>query len=176
MITKLFKSVVVMSALAVTGLLSISATAGEVQDSGSIDAKYVKRDVQPIPDQEQHILMLADAQGTASNPGGAVDGFSVSIRETLDLTQGTGPKNGYVIFSKGGDEQVVKIDGTVRTVMKDGKPSTTFEGNYHFVSGKGVLAGRKGSGTYSGYFTAEDAFHVEWKGHASNGKEAAAKN
>jgi hypothetical protein len=175
MIANLIKATVVLSTLAATGLLSTAATAEQMRDAGSIEAKYVKRDVQPIPDQEGHILMLADAQGKAANPGGPLDGFSVSIRETLDLTQGTGPKNGYVIFTKGGDEQVVRIDGMVKTVMKDGKPSTTFEGKYEFVSGKGALAGATGSGTYSGHFTAEDAFHVEWQGHISKSAKSASK-
>jgi hypothetical protein len=149
-----------------------SATGEQVKDTGSIDAKYSKRDMQPIPDKEGHVLMLTSAEGTAKNSGGPLDGFSASIRETLDMTQGTGPSSGYVIFTKGGDEQVAKIEGSVKTEMKEGKPNTTFEGSYRVISGKGALADAKGSGTYSGHFTAEDAFHVEWKGEISGAATA----
>jgi hypothetical protein len=175
MITKLAKSVVILTALVTMGVFSTSTIADQVRDAGSIDGEVVKRDMQPIPDQEGHVLILSESKGTAANPGGSVDGFSVSIRESLDLSQGSGSQNGYVIFTKGSDEQVVKIHGTVRTVMKEGKPNTTFEGSYEVVAGKGALAESRGSGTYSGYFSTEDAFQVDWQGHKSGPKEAAKK-
>jgi hypothetical protein len=68
---------------------------------------------------------------------------------------------------------VVKINGTVRTVMKDGKPATTFAGNYDVVAGNGALTAMTGSGKYSGHFSTDKAFHVEWQGHKSGSKEAA---
>jgi hypothetical protein len=172
MITKQLKPMVVLSALALAGFAG--APASDASDAGSFDAKFVKRDAQPIPDSAGHIVMLATAQGAAANPGGAVDGFAVKTGELVDLVQGSGPQKAYVIFTKGGDEEVVKVDGAVTTVMKDGKPNVTFGGSYKIVSGKGALAGMKGSGSYTGYFTAEDAYHVDWKGHSAGGKEASA--
>ena len=61
-----------------------------------------------------------------------------------------------LIYAKGSDQQVVKIDGMVTTTMKDGQPNTTFKGKWVVVNAKGALAGIKGEGTYSGQFTAED--------------------
>jgi hypothetical protein len=174
MMTKLAYSLSILCAMAALGLAPAGALADQVKDSGSIDAAYVKRDVQPIPDQEAHVLLLSESTGTSANPGGLLDGFSVSIREILDLRQGTGPQQGYVIYSKGSDQQVVKIDGMVTTTMKDGRPNTTFKGSWTIAGGAGSLAGIEGKGTYAGYLTAEDKFHVDWEGTRSAAKEAIA--
>ena len=172
----LFKPIVIMSALALLGLASTSALAGKVKESGSFDASYVKHDVQPIPDQDGHMLTLSDAQGVCKNTSGTgyLDGFSVNIRDFADLTQCTGPQQGYVIYAKGSDQQVVRIDGMVTTTMKDGQPNTTFKGKWAVVNAKGAFAGTEGAGTYSGYFTAEDKYHVDWEGTRSEPKGAVA--
>ena len=176
MMTKLAQSFVILSAVASIGLASTTALAEKVKESGSIDATYVKKDAQPIPDQDGHMLTLSDAQGVSKNTGGTgyLDGFSVNFRDFVDLTQGTGPQQGYVIYAKGSDQQVVKIDGMVTTTMKDGQPNTTFKGKWVVVNAKGALAGIKGEGTYSGHFTAEDKYHVDWEGSRSGAKAASA--
>jgi hypothetical protein len=168
---KFFGSIVLVAALATIGFNPTAAVAGEVKDSGSIDAAYVKRDMQPI--SETHVLVLTESNGTSSNSGGLVDGFAVSIREMADLRQGNGPQQGYVIYSKGSERQVVKIDGAVTTVMQDGQPKTTFKGTYTIVPDEGTI-GVGGKGTYSGYFTAADKFHVDWEGTRSTQKDAMA--
>lgn len=164
MITKLANMLVIMSAVAVMGFAPMSALAESVKDSGGYDATYSKRDMQPIPDQEGHVLMLIEATGTAISPGGPLDGFSVTGRETADLQQGNGPQQGYVIFAKGPDELIVKFQGNIATTLKDGQPNTTMSGSYAVVSATGALAGTQGEGSYSGYFTAEDKYHVDWEG------------
>ena len=70
MMTKLAQSFVILSAVASIGLASTTALAEKVKESGSIDATYVKKDVQPIPDQDGHMLTLSDAQGVSKNTGG----------------------------------------------------------------------------------------------------------
>ena len=149
-----------LAALVLAGLAS-STHADKKQESGSFDAAYVKRDVQPIA--EGHILMLAEATGV-NKGGGKIDGFSVSARDIADIHKGNGPDSGYVFFSHGGDVQTVKINGKITTVMKDGQPQTTLAGTWEVVSATGALAGSKGKGTYAGYFTAEDKYHIDWKG------------
>jgi hypothetical protein len=166
---KFVRSIAILASMAVIGLGSTSALAGKIKESGSFDATYAKRDVQPIPDQEGHILMLSDATATNKDTAGTgfLDGFSANIREIADLSRGTGPSQGYVIYSKGPDQLVVKINANVTTTMKDGQPNTTFKGSWVGVSGMGALAGSEGNGTYSGYFTAEDKYHVDWEGTRS---------
>ena len=164
MMRKLVHMLVVLSALAVIGLAPSNALAENVKDTGGYDATYTKRGIQPIPDQDGHVLMLSEATGTAANPGGPLDGFSVSDRGTADLRKGNGPQQGYVIFSKDSDQLIVRFEGNVLTTMKDGKPNTTMKGSYAVVSASGALAGTRGEGSYSGYFTAEDKYHIDWNG------------
>lgn len=156
----------VLAAGAVLALMVSGVSAADMKDSGSIEASYVKRDIHPI-DQDRHVLILSDSKGTSKNPGGNVDGFAVSISDFVDLTQGSGPQHGYVIYSNGADQQIVKIDGAVTTEIKDGRPDTKFKGSWVVVKGAGRLEGAKGEGTYSGYFTAEDKFHVDWEGQTA---------
>jgi hypothetical protein len=146
--------------------------AESVKDTGSYDAAYTKKDMQPIPDQDGHVLMLTEASGTAASPGGFVDGFSVTERGTADLRQGNGPQQGYVIFSKGSEQLIVKFEGNVTTMLKDGQPNTTMKGKYVFVSATGALAGTQGEGNYSGYFSAEDKYHIDWDGTRTVQKDA----
>ena len=168
---KLAQSIGTLLAITLAGFVSTSAFADKIKDRGSIDAAYAKRDAQPI--SEGHMLVLSESNGTSANPGGLVDGFSVSVRDFTDLRQGTGSQQGYVIYTKGSKRQVVKINGTVTTTTKDGKPNTTFKGTYTITASDGTL-GIKGQGTYSGYFTAEDKFHVDWEGTRSSAKNAMA--
>ena len=174
MFTKVPFSLFILCATAMLGLAPAEGLAGSLKDSGSMEGEVVKRDVQPIPDQEGHLLILSESSGTTSNPGGEVDGYSFSLREALDLRHGSGSQRGYVIYSKGSDQRVVGIEGTVATTMKNGQPNTTVKGNWTIVGGQGALAGKQGTGTYSGYFTSPDKFHVDWTGKISSEKEAKA--
>jgi hypothetical protein len=163
---------VILSAMAAIGFAPTKALAESVKDTGGYDATYTKRDVQPIPDQDGHVLMLTEAGGMATSPGGLLDGFSLTERQTADLRQGNGPQQGYVIFSKGSDQLIVRFEGNVTTTVKDGKPNTTMNGKYTIVSAAGALAGTEGEGSYSGYFTAEDRYRIDWDGTRTVQKDA----
>jgi len=163
------RSIALIAALAMIGLSSTSALAESNKDTGSYSATVTKKEVLPIPGQEGHELVLLEASATATSPGGPLDGFAVTEREIADLRQGNGPQQGYVIFSKGSDQQVVRFEGNVTTTMKDGTPNTSMKGAYEIVAATGALAGTKGSGTYTGYFTAEDKYQVNWDGISSGG-------
>jgi hypothetical protein len=154
-------NVAIISGLTALALIVSPAFAEQKEESGSVDLTYVKRDVQTIA--EGHTLMLADATGT-NQGGGRLDGFSVSAQEIGDINNGNGSNSGYAIFSKGNDEQTAKFNGKIATEMKDGHPNTTVSGNWQVVAAKGTVAGSRGEGTYTGYFTAADKYHIDWKG------------
>jgi len=176
MLTKLARSLVILTALTAAGLVTTTAMAEKIKDEGNFDASYVKREMGPVPDQEGHVLLLTESSGTSSNPGGLIDGFPTTVYEIADLRQGNGSHQGYVIYKKGSDQMVVKFDGAVTTTMKDGKPNTTMKGKYVLVDGVGALAGVEGEGTYAGYFTAEDKFHIDWEGSRSQPKDSVAQS
>jgi hypothetical protein len=136
-----------------------------------MDANYAKRDALPAGDQQGHVIMLTEAVATNQNTSGTefLDGFSVSVREIVDLAQGNGPSQGYVVFTNDSDEIVVRIKGMITTTLNDdGTPNTSFKGEWAYINGAGRYEGVAGDGTYAGYFTAEDQFHVDWKGWHSN--------
>ncbi len=170
------RSIVKYSLIFVAPLFMMgTALAGNMKDSGSVDATYAKRDVQPIPDQDGHVLTLTDAVGTSKNTAGTayLDGFSFDAREIMDLKQGNGRSQGYAIFSNGADQQIVKIDSVVSTIMKDGQPSTTMKGKWWIEKATGHLDGIRGDGTFTGYFTAKDKFHVDWEGRHTQAQASA---
>lgn len=161
------QSLLALALAALVGLGASHAFAGNAEGAGGMDATYVKRHALPAGDAQGHAIMLTEAVATNVNKSGTtyLDGFSVSLRETADLRQGNGPTQGYVIFTKDGDEQVVRVEGMVTTTLnEDGTPNTTFKGEWKVIRGGGSYEGVKGDGTYSGYFTAEDKFHVDWEG------------
>jgi len=172
----LTRSVALTAALAMIGLGSINAVAEEIKDSGSFDASYTKRDTRPVPDQQGHMLLLTESSGKSTNPGGVIDGFPTTVLELADLRQGNGPHQGYVIYQKGSDQEVVRFEGQVTTTMKDGHPNTKMKGKYEIVGGTGALSGIQGNGAYAGYFTAEDTYHVDWQGSRTLSKDAMAKH
>jgi hypothetical protein len=160
-----------MRAIALIAVLAVSSTqalADMVKDSGSIDAAYVKRDAQSI--SEGQMLVLSESSGTSANPGGLVDGFAVSIKEVVDLRQGNGSQQGYVIYTKGSERQIQ--DRRRGDHRHAGWPAENhLQGQLHHTAGDGTL-GINGQGTYSGYFTAEDKFHVDWEGTRTVQKDA----
>ena len=176
MLTNLARSFAIIAALTASGFMATTALAEKIEDSGSFEGSYVKREMSPIADQEGHVLLLTESKGKSSNPDGLIDGFATTVHEIADLQQGDGTHQGYVIYTDGSDQEVVKFDGMVSTTMKDGKPSITMKGTYVLVGGTGALAGIEGEGTYSGYFTAEDKFHVDWEGSRTQPKASMAKS
>lgn len=172
MLSKLARSVVVFTALAAAALVTNTAMAEKISDEGSFEATYVKPETLPVPDQEGHVLLQTESSGRTSNPDGPIDGFATATYEIADLRQGNESQHGYVIFKKGADQQVVKFDGAVTTTMQDGQPKTMMKGKYVVVDGTGALTGIEGEGTYSGYFKAEDKYHVDWRGARSQPGDA----
>lgn len=161
------QSLLALALAAVIGLGAGDAFAGNAKASGAMDATYTQRQALPIGDAEGHVLMLMEATGTDVNTSGTayLDGFSFSIREIDDLRQGNGPHQGYVTFTNGADQQVVRIEGMITTTLnEEGEPSTTMKGEWVIIKGSGRYEGIKGDGTYAGYFTAEDKYHVDWEG------------
>lgn len=110
------------------------------------------------------MLQLATVKGTLKSDG-PMNGGSVVNEEVAQLFQGNGDHAGYYTVISADGSTVAKWDGKVTTVMKDGNPMTTFKGKWEYVGGSGKYQNIKGKGDYNGYFTAADAYVVDWKGH-----------
>jgi hypothetical protein len=170
--SRLMTSGIAAVALTAGCLISTNVLADKIKDSGSVEMAYVKHSGQSIPDQSDHRFIFNEGKGTSTNKGGLVDGFSVRVWDITDIREGKGTQQGYVTYSKGSDQRVDRIDGVVTTTLQDGQAKTTFEGRWVMINGAGVLAGIEAEGTYVGYFTAEDRFHVDWEGSRSQPRAA----
>jgi hypothetical protein len=156
----------------VLGVLALAPSPARerVSIAGTFTMAYVKREMVQIPDAPGHLLIVAEARGSNRNTGPSdfMSGAQASALETLDLVQGSGSTQGYVVQAKDADSVFVGIKGRVTTTMSpQGSPSTTFEGNWVFLRGTGQYRGIKGSGTFRGRFTSQTEYTVDWKGEYS---------
>ena len=159
------RSIALIAAMAMIGLSPAGALADMVKDSGSLDATFVKREMQPIPDQDGHVLDPdRSCRNQHQSQADCLTDSQVSVRELVDLRQGNGPQQGYVIYSKGAD-QAGRQDRRHGDDDHEGWPAEhDLQGQLGYRRGAGALTGVEGSGTYTGYFTAADKFHVDWEG------------
>lgn len=150
--------------------LAPSPARERVSIAGTFTMAYVKRERIQIPDAEGHVLMVAEARGSNRNTG-PTDFMSASeaiVLEALDLVQGNGSTQGYVIQAKHADSVFVATKGRVATTMSSqGSPSTSFEGDWTVLKAAGQYQGIKGSGTFKGRFTSPTEYTVDWKGEYS---------
>jgi hypothetical protein len=135
--------------------------------SGKFAMKYSQQHPLPAGGQSAPIVLASEAKGTNTNTGQTeyMNGAAVTIVETADLTQGSGPHQGYVTFSKGGETTLNRFSGRVATRLSETKqPITTFEGTWTKISGSGRYEGVTGQGRYKGRMVSPTEFEVEWAG------------
>lgn len=141
-----------------------------VKIAGTFTMAYVKTERVEVPDIPGHVLVLTLAQGSnrSTGPSEFMSGSQVTIAELVDLVQGNGSNQGYVVQSKGEDSVFVRVKGQVTTtVSSQGSPSTSARGDWTFVRGAGQYSGIRGSGTFKVGFTSESEFTVDWQGEYS---------
>lgn len=138
--------------------------------AGTFTMKYAQQQMLPVGSQEGHALILGESRGSnrSTGKGAYMDGAETVNVETADLTQGNGPHQGYLTFSKDGESTLTRWNGKVTTILAEDKtPRTSFEGSWTKVSGTGQYEGIRGSGKYKGHFTAKDQYVVNWEGEIS---------
>ncbi len=153
------QSVIATAVFAVFTLASINANAESVAGQGKCTYKPTAANVN---NTDGYAVMLSET--TCSASGGLIEGATVLNQEIANLHQGTGDHSGYFTITNGVDATVAKWNGKVNTIMKDGKPMTSFKGIWSYVGGAGKYQGIKGKGEYNGYFTSATEYSVDWKG------------
>ena len=155
-----------LAALATVPLLALR-DAPAARSSGTFTMTYTQQQVTPVGDAEGHLVIAGHATGRARSAGAHpfMDGATVTLVSLTELTQGSGPDQGYLFESKDGETSATRYTGSVKTVPgSDGKPVTTFEGTWTKLGGSGRVAGATGRGRYHGRMTAPNAFVIEWEG------------
>jgi hypothetical protein len=157
------KKTITIKQTALIGAMLMAFAGAGWADSGSFTMKYTQNQPIPVGDQQGHIIYLGESHGTAE--GGSKDGSKVLNRDYVDITNGNGEHQGYTTFTKGSAKEIVKWSGKVNTALnEDGRPNTTFEGDWKTVHATGEFDGNMGkSGPYEGYFTSPTEYVVEWE-------------
>jgi hypothetical protein len=100
-----------------------------------------------VGDVAGHVVGVVEFKGLTFFEGGEI--ATHSNPATFDLTDGSGPHQGYVIhYFDDGSTSIERYAGEAR-LSADGK-RTTVEGTFDCVGGTGRFAGLKGQGTYRG--------------------------
>lgn len=122
-----------------------------------------QKHVLPVAEAEGHMVMLLQDSGPMESKG--VLGNGTATDQGMNrLFQGNGEGQGYYTIQTDAGAAVVKWQGTVKTVMKDNVPNTSFEGNWEVIKGSGKFQDMQGQGDYNGYFTSENTRVINWKG------------
>jgi hypothetical protein len=128
---------------------------------GTYTMTYSQRHPIPVPDADGHVVIATQATGTnrSTGPTPFEDGAQVTIIESADMTQGSGPHEGYAVMTLNGNVTVNRWSGKLTTVLgPDHQPATSFKGTWTSVKGP------TGQGTYEGRITGPDTYTVRWAG------------
>lgn len=150
--------------------LAVAPIGQAVKVAGTFQMAYSDRQTAEVPDVPAHMLALTVARGSNHSTGASdfMSGARVTIAELVDLVQGNGTNEGYVLQSKGADSVFARINGRVTTTLSpQGSPSTTVRGDWTFTKGTGQYEGIQGRGTFEAAFTSENEFTVHWQGERS---------
>jgi hypothetical protein len=100
-----------------------------------------------VGDVEGHVVGVVEFKGITFFEGGET--ATHANPATFDLTNGSGPHQGYVVhYFDDGSTSVERYEGEAR-LSADGK-RTVVEGTFECIGGTGRFAGLKGQGTYRG--------------------------
>lgn len=142
----------------------------QMKIAGKLMMAYAKIDSLSVGDAAGHLMTFGESKGTNTSSGenDFMNGAESVNLAYSDLTMGTGPHQGYVVFKNGDDMTVAKWQGMVNTTMSDeGVPNTTFTGTYEYIKGTGMYQGISGKGTYKGQFNSKTEYVVDWEGQYS---------
>lgn len=119
--------------------------------------------VLPVAEADGHMLMLLQDSGPMESKGVIGNGTAID-RGMNRLFQGNGEGQGFYTLKTNDGTAVVQWQGTVRTVMKEDMPNTSFTGTWEVIKGSGKFLNMEGQGGYDGYFTSEKTRVINWKG------------
>ena len=145
-------------------LLAAHPSGERARVGGTYTMTYSERHPITVPDADGHVVMTTQATGTnrSTGPSPFNDGAQVTIIESVDMIQGSGPHHGYAVMTLDGNLTVNRWSGQLTTVLgPDHQPATSFKGTWTSVKGPA------GQGTYEGRMTGADSYTVTWAGQVA---------
>jgi hypothetical protein len=138
--------IVMLSVAALTVFAAVSLAGAETIKGRQVQF-ISKAEVLQIGDVPDHIIGIYDQTGLASFETGEV--ASMTIKGTLDYIKGTGPIQGYMVYTfEDGSTMTAKYQGTTRP-DPSGK-GARWETTWTYIQGSGRWAGIQGGGTSTG--------------------------
>ncbi len=158
-------------------LLALDVSASTAQQKNKIAGKMTFAVAHQanigIDDTEDHIIFVAESDGTNANTGPEefMDSAQVTIMQMGDRVKGSGNDQGYAKFALNGDAVFLKWTGKVTTtVSAKGSPVSTADGTFSFVKGTGKFEKIQGGGTYRGKPLSRTISTADWEGEYVIGK------
>jgi len=151
--------------VAVFALFSLAAISANAEDVAGQSKCTLKPTAANVANTDGYMVMVSETTCTLENKSGFLVGATGINQEIANLHQGNGEHQGYMSYNKDADATVAKWSGRVTTVMKDGNPMTSFNGQWEYVGGAGKYQGIKGKGEYHGYFISASEYIVDWTGN-----------
>lgn len=177
--TMMYRAVAATALPLLLASLAASRPAAVAPVAGTMTLSYTEQHALPLGDPSEPVLLQNQAKGSNRNTGPTeyMDGADITNIEIADLVQGNGPHQGYVTFSKDGENARSRWSGRVKTVLApDGKtPITTFHGTWTKLTGTGRYEGGSGSGRYRGRMLSPTEYTVEWEGEMALKEKTAAR-
>ncbi len=129
--------------------------------SGSFSGKVTQQFGLPLNDQSNHLLAIAEVNGTQRSPDPLWDNSKISYWGSNDLINGEGRQSGYFnnVHPDGGRD-FGTFEGKVSTA--DG--TITVEGTFKFTGGDGQYSGITGDGTFKTVTKLETEVEATWNG------------
>lgn len=153
--------------------LLLMDTQERIEVAGTITATNLKVDRYEVGDVTGHYVAIIKSEGINDAPDSNdfMDGAQVVNLIMSDNTNGSGPFNGYLKFSKNGASVCLEWTGYMRTKPGE-KNRLCFTGSFSFSNGTGMYENIYGVGIFEGEFISENQYVAEWKGRYSLNREA----
>lgn len=164
---KTFKYKTLTALLGTALLLSGTITAYAADYSGSFNGTITKQEALPIVDKDNRVIVLGNSTAVNKSTGknGFFDGGDVVVKDYIDMVNGNGTYQGYITFSKDGEQVTNKLNGKIITVVApDGKtPLTSIEGTFDGLYGTNLYGTLHPVGTFTVKFTSPKDYICEWQ-------------
>ncbi|HLO01193.1 MAG TPA: hypothetical protein VK208_22235 [Pyrinomonadaceae bacterium] len=129
--------------------------------SGSFSGKITQQSGLPLNDQPNHLLGIAEVNGTQKSPDQLWNNSQITYWGVNDLLNGEGRQNGYFnnVHPDGGRDF-----GTFEGKVSSAGGAMTVEGTFKFTGGDGKYRGITGGGTFRTTAKSETEVEATWNG------------
>lgn len=129
--------------------------------SGTFSGKITKNTDMALTDNPNHMMNLAEVQGTQKSADEKWNDATVTYWGVTDLLGELGTQKGYYVNAhKGGDREFGTFEGKVTVKGSE----HIVEGTWMITDGTGLFKGAKGSGKFKTRMASPASVECSWEG------------